>query len=61
MIARADPGSLDQNLIRFACAELRDTIASDAEVENANDGQTKEAQPEKVTILDALVAFCQQL
>ena len=40
--------------------ELRDTIASDAEVDNADDGQA-DVQPDKVTILDALVAFCQQL
>jgi hypothetical protein len=47
-------------LISLAPTELRDTIASDAEVDNANDGQA-DVQPDKVMILDALVAFCQQL
>jgi hypothetical protein len=51
---------LSRWLTSLAPTELRDTIASDAEVDNANDGQA-DVQPDKVMILDALVAFCQQL
>jgi hypothetical protein len=48
------------HLRAWPVTELRDTISSDAEIENADDGQ-EEVQPDKVMILDALIAFCQQL